>query len=94
MKDYDKNKESLHLNYWNASNLYEWAMSEKLPVNSFKWIEKTSQFNEDFTKNYNEKNDEGYFLEVDVQYPEKIYEYHNDLPFLPERKTLKSRKTN
>ena len=49
MKDYDKNKESLHLNYWNANNLYEWAMSEKLPVNSFKWIEKTSQFNEDLT---------------------------------------------
>ena len=94
MKDYDKNKESLHLNYWNASNLYGWEMSQKLPVNSFKWIEETSQFNEDFTKNYNEKNDEGYFLEVDVQYPEKIYEYHNDLPFLPERKTLKSRKTN
>ena len=94
MKDYDKNKESLHLNYWNASNLYGWAMSQKLPVNSFKWIEETSQFNEDFKKNYNGKNDVGYFLEVDVQYPEKIYEYHNDLPFLPERKTLKSRKTN
>ena len=94
MKDYDKNKESLHLNYWNANNLYGWAMSEKLPVNSFKWIEETSQFNEDFTKNYNEKNDEGYFLEVDVQYPEKIYEFHNDLPFLPKKRTLKSRKTN
>ena len=94
MKDYDKNKESLHLNYWNAKNLHGWAMSEKLPVNSFKWIEETSQFNEDFTKNYNEKNDEGYFLEVDVQYPEKIYGLHNELPFLTERKTLRSRKTN
>ena len=26
------------------------------------------------------------FLEVDVQYPEKVYELHNDLSFLPERK--------
>ena len=26
-----------------------------------------------------------YFLEVDVQYPEKLHEFQNDLPFLPER---------
>ena len=26
------------------------------------------------------------FLEVDVQYPEKLYELHDDLSFLPERK--------
>ena len=61
------------------------AMSQKLPVNNFKWIEDTSQFNKDFIKNYNEESDVGYFLEVDVQYPEKLDELHNDLPFLPER---------
>ena len=36
-------------------------------------------------KNYNEESDEGYFLEVDVQYPENLQNLHNDLPFLPER---------
>ena len=46
-------------------------MSQMLPVNKFEWIEDTSQFNEDFIKNCNEESDEGYFLEVDVQYPEK-----------------------
>ena len=46
-------------------------MSQKLPVNSFKWIKNTSHFNEDFIKDYNEESDEGYFLEVDVQYLEK-----------------------
>ena len=39
---------------------------QKLPVNNFEWIEDTSQFNEDFINNYNEENNEGYFLEVDV----------------------------
>ena len=85
MKDYDKNKESSYLNYWDVNNLYGWAMSQKLPVNNFEWIKDTSQFNEDFIKNYNEESDEGYFFEVDVQYLEKLHELHNDLPFLPER---------
>ena len=40
-------------------------------------------------KKYNEERDEGYFLEVDVQYPEKLYELHNDLPFLPERMKIR-----
>ena len=43
------------------------------------------QSNEDFIKNYNEESNEGYFIEADVQYHEKLYELHNDLPFLPER---------
>ena len=37
-------------------------MSQKLPVNSFERTKDTSQFNEDFIKNYNEESDEGYFL--------------------------------
>ena len=60
-------------------------MPQKLPVNNFEWIKDTSQFNEDFIKKYNEESDEGYFFEVDVQYPEKLHELHNDLLFLPDR---------
>ena len=93
MKDYDKYKESLYFKYWDANNLYGWTMSEKLPVNKLDWNEDVSQFTEDFTKSYNNQSDEGYFLEVDIQYPENIHEHHNDLPFLEKiNETLKSRK--
>ena len=34
-------------------------------------------------ENYNEDSYEGYFLEVDVQYPENLHGLYNDLPFLP-----------
>ena len=50
MKNYDKNTESSYLTYLDANNLYGWAMSQKLPVNNFKWINDLSIFNEDFIK--------------------------------------------
>ena len=56
------------------------TMSQKLPINSFEWIKDASQFSEDFIKNYNEESDEGYFLEIHVQYIKKLHEIHNDLP--------------
>ena len=50
MKDYDKNKESSYLHYWDVNNFYGWAISQKLPVNNFEWIKDTFQFNEDFKR--------------------------------------------
>ena len=57
MKDYDKNKESPYLKCWDVNNLYGWAMSQKLPLNNFEWIEDTllKIFNEDFIKNIMKK---------------------------------------
>ena len=37
MKNYDKNKESSYIEYLDANNLYGWVMSQKLPVDGFKW---------------------------------------------------------
>ena len=39
-------------------------MSQNLPVNDFEWIEDTSQFNEDFTKNSNEESDKRFFSKL------------------------------
>ena len=58
MKDYDKNKESSYIQYWDVNNSYGWTMSQNSPVNNSEWIEDTSQFNEDFIKYYNEESDE------------------------------------
>ena len=46
MKDYDKNRASSYLNYWDVNNLYGSEMSQKLPLNNFECIQETSQFNE------------------------------------------------
>ena len=66
MKNYDKNKESSYLMYLDVNNLYGWAMSQKLPVSSFKWKKNLSKFDEDFIKNYDEYSNKGYFLRIYV----------------------------
>ena len=66
MKGYEKNKELSYLKYQDINNSYGRTMSQNLPVNEFKLVEETSEFNEDFIKNCNDESGEGYFLEVDV----------------------------
>ena len=93
MKNYNNNEESSYIQYLDANNLYGWAMSKKLPTKGFKWIDNNETagpsakhvINKDFIKNYNENNDKGYILEVDVKYPKRLHELHSDLPFLSER---------
>ena len=87
MENYNNNEESSYIQYLGANNLYGWAMSKKLPVNSFKWLDSDNihEINEDFIKNYDENNDKGYILELDVKYPKRLHELHSDLPFLSER---------
>ena len=65
-------------------------MSQKLPVNDFKWVkqEELSKFNEDFIKNYDENGNIGYFFEVDINYSKKLFNLHKNLPFLPESKQV------
>ena len=86
MKNYDKSKESLYIQYLDANNLYGAAMSEKLPINGFKWVNDISGINKKTVKSYDKKNsDKGYILEVDVDYPSKLHKLHSDMPFLPEK---------
>ena len=60
-------------------------MSQKLPVNDFKWLQDTSKINKEFIKNCDENSDKGYILEVDVKYPKKLHDIHSDLPFLTKK---------
>ena len=57
---------------------------------NFERTKDTSQVNEDFIKIIKKKVKKRYFLQVDVQYLQKLYELHNDLPFLLE--TMKNEK--
>ena len=60
------------------------AMSKKLPVGEFEWIN-PKDYTEDIIKKYDENDDYGAILEVDVDYLKHLHKLHSDLPFLPER---------
>ena len=85
MKDFNKKELSKYLMYVDANNLYGWAMSQKLPVHSFKWMsnkEIENIFNNQIVQVW-EKTP--CILEVDLIYPEELHDLHNDYPLCPER---------
>ena len=45
MINYDENIEPVYLMYLDENNLYGWAMSQKLPVEGFKWEKIFSNLN-------------------------------------------------
>ena len=81
----DLEEESSFMQYLDANNLYDWAMSQPLPTGGFKWVD-------DVTPEKIGKlaiNDsKGYLLEVDVKYPKELHDSHNDLPFMCEKMAI------
>ncbi|KAK3731185.1 hypothetical protein QZH41_019242, partial [Actinostola sp. cb2023] len=76
IKDYDGEKKSTFIKYLDANNLYGWAMSEPLPTDGFKWMNKAE------LKRWSKIL---CILEVDLEYPEELHELHNEYPLAPER---------
>ena len=85
MKDFNKKEAFKFLMYLDANNLYGAAMSEKLPVHSFKWMtnkEIENIFNNQIVQVWERMP---CILEVDLIYPEELHDIHNDYPLCPER---------
>ena len=71
-----------------ANNLYGYGMSQKLPINNFKFETDLSIFTENFIKNYNEQSNTGYLLTADVIYRTNLYKEHRIYHFYPIEVTL------
>ena len=72
MNDFDSEKLSTFIIYLDKNNLYGWAMSEYLPYAGFEWVKNINEFD---INSINENIDTGYFLEVDLEYPDELLNY-------------------
>ena len=70
------------------NNLYGDAMSEYLPYGGFKWV-KVNNETVNRVLNKSDNSLHGYFLEVDLDYPENLHEEHSDYPMAPGKIKIK-----
>ena len=61
-----------------------WAMSQYLPYSGFKWLNQ-KEISDFCLNSVSENSSIGYILEVDLEYPSKLHELHNDYPLDPEK---------
>ena len=77
MSDYDPEKPSTFITYLDKNNLYGWTMSQYLPYGEFEWAENVDKLD---VMSINEKSEIGYFLEVDLEYPDELHKICNNYP--------------
>ena len=90
MKNYDPGKESTFIQYLDANNLYGWAMSQNLPTHGFRWMknitmEKVDEIMDKASSSMANIGKKVYIFEVDLEYPEHLWDSHNDYPLAPEK---------
>ncbi|XP_073231598.1 uncharacterized protein [Porites lutea] len=90
MKTYNPDKETSFIQYLDANNLYGWAMSQNLATHGFKWMrnltkETLMEILEKTNHSMSNRGRKGYIFEVDLEYPLKLWETHNDYPLAPEK---------
>ena len=81
-ENYDPKKPSTFISYLDMNNLYGWGLSEYLPYGGFEWLKNVDGFD---VNSISEKSEIGYFLEVDLEYPDELHDLHNDHLVAPEK---------
>ena len=93
MKKYNHDEESSYIQYLDANNLYGWAMSQNLPTHGFKWMknitkETLMEILEKANHSMSNLGRKGYIFEVDLEYPQHLWDSHNDYPLAPEKMSV------
>jgi hypothetical protein len=85
MKTYDKNAATKYVTYYDANNLYGWAMSQAMPYGGFKWVDPNEFILRRYSEICDNMSSKGYMLEVDLDYPKELHDLHNEYPYCPEQ---------
>ena len=74
--------------YFDANNLYGWAISQFILTGGFNWLNE-KQINNINLYIYKENSKKGLFLEADLKYPYELHDLHIDYPLYPEKINVK-----
>jgi len=87
VEGYDPSKPTSYINYLDANNLYDNAMSNLLPVGKFQFLSQTEidHFDLMFIP---PDGDTGYIIECDLIFPDYLHPLHSDYPLAPEYLTV------
>ena len=77
MSSYDPDKSSKYITYLDANSLYSWSMNQYLPYGGFKWIDPEGFSFDDVRAD----SETGHILEVDLNYPKELHDFHNEYPY-------------
>ena len=80
--NFDDGKPTTHCIYLDANNLYGWAMSEKMPYGNLRFLSH-AEIEQLDVNDLDASGDTGYILEVDLDYPARLHDAHNELPVAP-----------
>ena len=91
LDEYDPSEPSSFIAYYDINNLYGYSMSQKLPIGYFQFLEQDEIDSFDI-QSILKDGSKGYFLEVDLEYPQDLHDRHNDYPLAPESKFVPNEK--
>ena len=81
MDSYDNSKPSNYIMYWDANNLYGWAMSQPLPYKNIKF---DKEITIDQVLETSDESETGYYIECDLHFPEELHDKFKEFPPCPE----------
>ncbi|GFT05192.1 protein NYNRIN [Trichonephila clavipes] len=88
LENYNSSSPFKYMIYFDANNLYGWAMSKVLPYGDFKWISPDT-FNKEQILSIPENSEVGYVFEVDLDYPTELHNLHSHYPLAPQKLFIK-----
>jgi hypothetical protein len=80
LKDFDPNKPSTFIMYWDANNLYGWAMSQVLPYKDLKFVKKAL---EEILATPDDA-EVGYAVRCYLRFPRELHDKFKEFPPAPE----------
>ena len=87
MEDFDKYQPSVFGAFFDVTSLYAGTMQQPLPCGNYKWRNDLTIVD---ILNADCFGGVGYFVEVDLEYPPRLHDHHNDLPLAPEKLKIKT----